>query len=86
MSGYIIDEIIIRIARENKNLSINEIKKMVKNEVKLKVDEKIASKISIDYIIDVMIKNKGIIFNEDEKKNKSNYQDEKEINKWIIKI
>ena len=70
MSGYIIDEIIIRIARENKNLSINEIKKMVKNEVKLKVDEKIASKISIDY--------KGLIYNKNEKKNKSNYQDEKE--------
>ena len=76
MSNNKVDGIIIKIAKENRNLSINEIKRLIKNEIRLKVDEKLAAEIDIDYIMEVIMKNKELIFNKNE--NKSNYQDEKE--------
>ena len=76
MSNNKVDGIIIKIAKENRNLSINEIKRLIKNEIRLKVDEKLAAEIDIDYIMEVIMKNKELIFSKNE--NKSNYQDEKE--------
>ena len=76
MSNNKVDGIIIKIAKENRNLSINEIKRLIKNEIRLKVDEKLATEIDIDYIMEVIMKNKELIFSKNE--NKSNYQDEKE--------
>lgn len=55
---YTVERIIINIYNSNKDKSLNEIKKMIKEQIKSRINEETASKVGTDKIIEVVIKNR----------------------------
>ena len=59
-----INKIIINLTINNRDISINELKRKIKNEIRLQIGEEEASKTSMDYIMSIIMENRSIIFNQ----------------------
>lgn len=55
---FAVERIIVDIYNSNKDKSLDEIKKMIKEQIKLGINEETASKVGTDKIMEVVVKNK----------------------------
>ena len=66
-----VDTIIVNVTKQNRGMQLNDIKKIIKDKIRRRINSKKASEIDIDYIIDVITKNRDIIFGKNEEENKN---------------
>ena len=74
-----IREIIQEVVKENKEKELNDLKRLVKNEIRSLVGEEEAQSITIEYIMQIVRENKNYVYNETrEQNNKAKRIDERE--------
>ena len=66
---YRIENIIIEVAKQNPEIDINSIKRKIKEEIRVKMENPtLASKVGVDYIMGVISKNRKFIFEQEVRK------------------
>ena len=60
---YQVENIIIETAKENRDIHLNELKRIVKNRIREKLDKRVASEVGIEDIFNIISKNRHIIYN-----------------------
>ena len=74
-----IREIIQEVVKENKEKELNDLKRLVKNEIRRLVGEEEAQSITIEYIMQIVGENKNYVYNETrEQNNKAKRIEERE--------